>query len=231
MLSTPPVDSLSHALRLSGVTFSYAQGFSIAIPDLHVAAGEQILLAGTSGSGKSTLLHLIAGLEDARSGEIEIHGTNFTALRGAARDTFRGRHLGMIFQTLNLLQGFSARENVMLALMLAGHSTLEQSTRADRVLAQLGITESHRLVETLSVGQQQRVAVARAVAGNPSLVLADEPTASLDPENARTAIALIQSAAKSAGAALIVTSHDPLLRSAFSRVIEVCEFTSKRVAT
>lgn len=230
MLSAPHEASSTPALRLAGVTFGYARGFSIAVPDLQVSAGEQVLLAGASGTGKSTLLHLIAGIEEATSGVIEVHATDLRALTGAARDTFRGRHIGMIFQTLNLLQGFSARENVMLALMLAGHSTQEQATRADRVLAQLGITETRALIESLSVGQQQRVAVARAVSGNPSLVLADEPTASLDPDNARTAIALIQSAAQSAGAALIVTSHDPLLRSAFSRVIEVSEFTSNRVA-
>ncbi len=230
MLSVPDKACTTLALRLSSVTFSYARGFSITIDDLQVSAGEQVLLAGASGTGKSTLLHLIAGIEDANSGSIEVHGTDLRTLKGAARDTFRGRHVGMIFQTLNLLQGFSARENVMLALMLAGHPSHEQTTRADGVLAQLGITETHALIETLSVGQQQRVAVARAVAGSPSLVLADEPTASLDPENARIAIALIQSAAKRAGAALIVTSHDPHLRSAFDRVIEVSEFTSNRVA-
>ncbi len=230
MTSAPPGTASTHALRLTRVTFEYARGFSIHIPDLQVNAGEQVLLAGSSGSGKSTLLHLIAGLEDVNSGEIHMQGSDFTRLRGAARDTFRGRHIGMIFQTLNLLQGFTARENVMLALMLGGSSPLEQSQRAESVLAQLGITEPHAMIETLSVGQQQRVAVARAVAGRPSLVLADEPTASLDPENARNTIALIQEAATRAGAALIVTSHDPLLRSSFSRVIDVSEFTSKRAA-
>ena len=215
------ISSTSLGVSLSGVRFAYRRGFALFVPSLEVQPGEQILLAGASGSGKSTLLHLIAGIEDPSHGEIRIAGTNFLALRGAKRDTFRGRHIGMIFQTFNLLQGFSALENVMLALMLGGFDSSDQRSRAESTLTRLGIEDSHAPVENLSVGQQQRVAVARAVAGNPCVVLADEPTASLDPANARKAIELIKDAARTAGAALIVTSHDPSLIGAFDRVLDI----------
>ncbi len=230
MVRAPSAAPATYALSLVGVTFDYGRGFSLAVPDMQVAAGEHILLSGRSGSGKSTLLALIAGLESVRTGSVWIHGTDLTKLGTAARDAFRGRHIGMIFQTLNLLPGFSAHENVALALMLAGCTPAEQSTRAQQALALLGITETAARVETLSIGQQQRVAVARAVSVKPSVILADEPTASLDPTNARTTIDLIQTAARNAGAALIVTSHDPSLRSDFARVIDVEAFAGQRGA-
>ncbi|MSQ91060.1 MAG: ABC transporter ATP-binding protein [Phycisphaerales bacterium] len=221
MAARPNTINSSGGVSLTGVRFRYPRGFELNIPAMEIAGGEQVLLAGPSGSGKSTLLHLIAGLEEPTQGEIHIAGTNIFQLRAGARDIFRGRHIGMIFQTFNLLQGFSALENVMLALMLAGYASHDQRARALAALDRLGINEPDARVEALSVGQQQRVAVARAVAGEPCVVLADEPTASLDPANATTSIALIQEAARNSGAALIVTSHDPSLRSAFTRVIEV----------
>ena len=211
-------------IEISGLHFAYRRGFQLSIPNFHVASGEHVLLAGSSGSGKSTLLHLIAGIDDASAGEIRIRGTNILGLHGAQRDTFRGKNIGMIFQTFNLLQGFTALENVMMALMLAGYSTPQQRSRAESALSKLAITDPHSPIEMLSVGQQQRVAVARAVAGEPCVVLADEPTASLDPANARAAIDLIKEAARTAGAALIVTSHDPSLREAFTRIVEVSQF-------
>ncbi len=224
-MSSAALDRTSKGVVIQDLRFSYRRGFCIHVDSLEVKRGEQVLLAGESGSGKSTLLHLIAGLEEPQSGRISIDGVDIVKLRGGARDSFRGQRIGMIFQTFNLLQGFTSLENVMLALMLAGASPSQQRTRAETALGRLGISDFHAPVETLSVGQQQRVAVARAIAGEPCVVLADEPTASLDPTNAANAIKLIQDATRSTNATLIVTSHDPLLKSSFERVINVSQFT------
>lgn len=183
-----------------------------------------MLFAGASGCGKSTLLHLISGIETPETGSLFIGGTDICALRGSARDTFRGRRVGMVFQTFQLLQGFTALENVLLSLMLGAPTLDRPRVRAEAALERLGMRDLHAPVERLSVGQQQRVAVARAIVTEPSVVLADEPTASLDPANAEAAVDLIRSAARVAGAALIVTSHDPALRSVFSRTVDVAQF-------
>ena len=127
----------------------------------------------------------------------------------------------MIFQTFNLLDGFSARQNVLTALMFSDLPTGEHGGRADELLAHLGIERPHATPDRLSVGQQQRVAVARALACRPSLVLADEPTASLDPENAARAVSLIRESCEREGAALLLTSHDPSLRGDFDRIEEL----------
>lgn len=211
------------ALRVHDLRFRYDAGWTLELPDLELAPGEQILLTGGSGSGKSTLLQLIAGLIDPASGSVGIAGTNIHDLRGAARDRFRGRHVGMIFQTFNLLHGFTAAENVMAALLMSDAPRREHRPRAADLLARLGITSPDRAADRHSVGQQQRIAVARALACRPALVLADEPTASLDPRNAATAMDLIQSACKDAGAALLCTSHDPSMPARFTRCVSLPE--------
>lgn len=195
--------------------------FTLALKALELAPGEQMLVAGGSGSGKSTLLQLIAGLVDPDSGTIEVAGRDIHAMNGATRDTFRGRTVGMIFQTFNLLDGFSARENVLAALMFSALPQREHGARADELLGALGIDRPEATPDRLSVGQQQRVAVARALAARPSLVLADEPTASLDPDNAANAIRLIRESCEREGAALVLTSHDPTVRDGFERVEEL----------
>lgn len=190
---------------------------------LDLAPGEQVLLTGGSGTGKSTLLHLIAGLEEPAQGTVSVAGVDIHALRGAARDAARGKLIGMIFQTFQLLPGFSAIENVMLAMMFSTIPPREHRERAATLLTQLGIERAQADVQTLSVGQQQRVAVARAVACRPALVLADEPTASLDPDNAASAITIIQETCRAAGAALLCVSHDPSMASRFSRRMNLSE--------
>jgi len=187
------------------------------MPSLTVSRGEQVLLTAGSGQGKSTLLSLIAGLMEPTSGRVEVAGTVVHSLHGAGRDLFRGRHIGMIFQTFNLLMGFSAAENVMAALMFSAVPRGVHGQRAKALLGSLGIDRPDRPVERMSVGQQQRVAVARALACGPVLVLADEPTASLDPENAGAAMDLIQNACRQTGAALLCVSHDPAMTARFAR--------------
>jgi ABC-type lipoprotein export system ATPase subunit len=210
-----------HALSITGLELARPGGFRLSVPSLALAQGEQVLLVAPSGGGKSTLLHLIAGLEDPDAGSISVADMPIGSLRGAVRDAFRGASIGMVFQTFNLLHGFSAIENLMVAMMFSSVPAATHNSRARALLAELGIDRPEQAVETMSVGQQQRVAVARALACRPTLVLADEPTASLDPSNAATAIALLQRACRDHGAALLCTSHDPSLRAHFSRVIDL----------
>ncbi len=219
------IEQTNHApaLAIEDLHFRYgregsSEGWSLAIDDLCLEAGEQMLLRGGSGRGKSTLLHLIAGLIDPQRGRIRLMGTDVHALHGADRDRFRGRTIGMIFQTFNLLHGFSAVENVMAAMMFSEIPRREHRQRASALLEHLGIIEPERDPLRMSVGQQQRIAVARAVACHPALVLADEPTASLDPENSDAAMSLIQQTCREQGAALLCVSHDPTMVERFQRV-------------
>ncbi len=205
------------ALDVRALTFRYGTGFELRLDALQLARGEEMLLMGKSGCGKSTLLQLIAGLIDPRAGSITVGGQNMHALRGAARDHFRGRAVGMVFQTFNLLQGFSARENVMVAMLMSDMPKHQMHERADLLLRSLGIERLDARAEELSVGQQQRVAIARALACRPTLVLADEPTASLDPDNAINAVRILRDACREQGAALLVVSHDPSLEAHFAR--------------
>lgn len=214
---------MAAALRIEDLSFRYDRGAVDAPPVVRVghfelAQGEMALLRGHSGSGKTTLLGLVAGLLEPTLGRVEIAGQDLHELRGGARDRFRGRHLGLVFQTFNLLHGFSAMENVLAGLMFSEIPRKEHDARARALLERLGIERVDARPEELSVGQQQRVAVARAVAARPTLVLADEPTASLDPENADVAIELIKGACVEAGAALLCVSHDPAASAHFERV-------------
>lgn len=214
---------MAPALRIEDLSFRYDRGAVDAPPVVRISrfelgAGEMALLRGRSGSGKTTLLSLIAGLIEPTLGRVEIAGQDVHGLRGAARDRFRGRHLGVVFQTFNLLHGFSALENVLAGMMFSDVPRREHADWARTLLSQLGIERVDAPPEQLSVGQQQRVAVARAVAARPTLVLADEPTASLDPENADAAIELIKNACAEAGAALLCVSHDPAASGHFDRV-------------
>ncbi|HMN95581.1 MAG TPA: ABC transporter ATP-binding protein [Phycisphaerales bacterium] len=223
--SETAVVAASPALSIRELRFRYGRSpgdgapFELDLPELSLAPGEQLLLAGKSGSGKSTLLQLVAGLLDPDAGSIRVAGVEVHALTGPARDLFRGRSIGMIFQTFQLLSGFTAIENVMLAMLAANLPRAEHRPRAAALLRALGIDRPDRPVDRLSVGQQQRVAVARALACRPALVLADEPTASLDPENAANAMTLISAACRDNGAALLVTSHDPAMADRFERRI------------
>lgn len=207
------------ALHIRSLRFQYSPSgpLVIDIDELRLAAGEQVLLTGSSGRGKSTLLYLIAGLMEPTGGSVSIAGQDIHALTGHKRDEFRGKSLGMIFQTFNLLPGFSAAENVMLAMMFSDIPKGEHRDRALDLLKTLGVDRPNASTDELSIGQQQRVAVARAMACKPALVLADEPTASLDPENAVGAMDLIQQACAENGAALLCVSHDPSMAVRFER--------------
>ncbi len=223
----PGADVTPPALRISNLSFRYPRQADLVVDvaSLELCAGEQMLITGPSGCGKSTLLSLIAGLYDPRGGSIEVDGQDIHRLHGAKRDLFRGRTIGMIFQTFNLLHGFSAVENVMAALKFSRVPRKEHYGRASSLLSKLGIEDHGSDPDRMSVGQQQRVAVARALACEPTLVLADEPTASLDAENAATAIELIRSACEGSGAALLCVSHDPAVWTHFDRRAELADLS------
>ncbi|MHC5115401.1 MAG: ABC transporter ATP-binding protein [Planctomycetota bacterium] len=214
---------MAPALDIHDLKYRYATSaeWALDVARLELGPGEQMLLTGGSGSGKSTLLHLVCGLMEPAAGRVTVNGTDMHALRGAKRDLFRGRTIGMIFQTFNLLHGFTALENVTAAMMFSSIPKRTHRAEAEALLRHLGLDEVRRSADRLSIGQQQRVAVARAVACHPKLVLADEPTASLDPENAATAIALIKEACREQGAALLCVSHDPALAGAFERTASI----------
>lgn len=214
--SAPYLSSMS-ALLIKNLRFRYARSddWIVDVKHLALANAQQMLLTGGSGRGKSTLLHVIAGLENPQEGTVEIDGEDMHQLRGHKRDEFRGRSIGMIFQNFNLLHGFTALENVMAPMMFSDLPKKEHKDRAKSLLSHLGIDWMNARPDQLSIGQQQRVAVARALACEPVLVLADEPTASLDPENASTAMDLIQSACRDQNAALLCVSHDPSMLERF----------------
>ena len=177
------------------------------VPEFALASGEQLALRGESGSGKTTFLNLIAGILAADSGRVMVDGTEMTALSEPKRDRLRADKLGYIFQTFNLLQGYTVLENVLLGMSFGPRGA--DRAHAKEVLGRVGL--GHRLdhfPRQLSTGQQQRVAVARALANRPKLVLADEPTGNLDRKHARDALALIREVCREQSAALLLVSHD-----------------------
>ncbi|MBM3991009.1 MAG: ABC transporter ATP-binding protein [Planctomycetes bacterium] len=189
------------------------------VPELALAPGEQVALRGPSGTGKTTLLHVIAGIVRPDAGSVRVAGEDVARLDEAARDAWRARHVGYVFQTFNLLHGFSALENVALASMFAGPAKVG---RARELLERVGLLgRLDYLPHKLSIGQQQRVAVARALVNAPQLVLADEPTGNLDRDNANAALALLRDTCRENDAALLVVSHDERVVERFERVLDL----------
>ena len=183
--------------------------------------GQHFALSGSSGSGKTTLLNLIAGILQPDEGRVELDGRSISGANEALRDRLRAELLGYIFQTFNLLQGYTCLENVLLGMSFGGKP---DRARAVELLGRVGL--SRRLEyfpRQLSSGQQQRVAVARALANQPKLVLADEPTGNLDPENAAEVLALIRDTCKENGAALLLVSHDKSVLGQFEEIRDLSE--------
>ncbi|HSY54651.1 MAG TPA: ABC transporter ATP-binding protein [Opitutaceae bacterium] len=215
----PP--STGPLLQISGLkkSFSSPEGGPrtiVDVPGFSLAAGAQLALRGESGSGKTTFLHLIAGILAADAGSIRIGDLDMAALGEPARDRLRASAIGYIFQTFNLLQGYSCLENVVLGMAFGGKA---DRSHANALLDRVGLSNHGRhYPRQLSTGQQQRVAVARALAKGPRLVLADEPTGNLDRKNARATLALIRETCREHGAALLLVSHDPEALGAFEEV-------------
>lgn len=206
-------------------SFQQPEGGSLTVLDiasLQIAAGEQVAMIGQSGGGKTTLLHLIAGLLVPDRGTIRINGTELTRLSEQGRDRFRAGTVGYVFQTFNLLPAFSALENVRLG-MAFGHGRPDPE-RAGELLDRVGLSDraSYRPGQ-LSVGQQQRVAIARALAGEPKMLLADEPTANVDPVSAEIVLELIRNTCREENVSLFMVTHDLRIASMFDRIEKLDE--------
>ena len=187
------------------------------IPSFSIAAGEQVVMIGESGGGKTTLLHCIAGIVPPDSGSIMIDGIEVTRLSEAGRDRVRAAKLGYVFQTFNLLAGFTALENVRLGMTFA--SGKHDLKHAIKLLQKVGLGDRlHHKPTALSVGQQQRVAVARALANRPKLLLADEPTANIDPANQQKIIDLLRQCCRDENIAMLLVTHSLTIAEQFDRV-------------
>ncbi|MEP2784299.1 MAG: ABC transporter ATP-binding protein [Pseudoruegeria sp.] len=215
-------------LHVSDAAFRWSGqiGFSLAIPDLRVAPHETVLLLGESGSGKSTLLSLICGTLLPDSGSVCVAGTDLTTLSGGARDTFRAEQIGVIFQQFNLLPFGSVLDNILLPLRFAPERRKragDAKHTASDLCSALGLPPELITAKAgaLSVGQQQRVAVARALIGRPPLIVADEPTSALDANSQAAFLDLLFKQTAESTSSLLMVSHDPRLGDRFDRVIRM----------
>lgn len=199
------------------------------IESFQITAGEQVVMIGESGGGKTTLLHCIAGIMTPDSGSIELDKINLLKLSEAGRDRVRAAKLGYVFQTFNLLPGFTALENVRLGMSFGNRKP--DISRAIELLNRVGLGERlHHKPAALSVGQQQRVAVARALANRPRLLLADEPTANIDPGNQQKIIDLIRDCCQAEEIAMLLVTHSTIVSEQFSRVVRLEELNRAFVA-
>lgn len=202
-------------LQTKGIQFQYKNGPSFSFPDLTCEEKGRLLILGESGKGKTTLLHLISGLLQPSSGEVRIQNTNTSSLSGAALDKFRGKNVGIVFQTAHFVESLTVIDNLILPQFLTGSTITKE--KAMNILERLGLKEkASRMPSKLSVGEAQRVAIARAIINNPALILADEPTSALDDKNAQEVIQLLEEQAAATGAALVIVTHDQRLKDHFN---------------
>jgi putative ABC transport system ATP-binding protein len=237
-----PETQIPDVVSMSGVRFRWRgpRAFSLAIDSFALCARERVLLVGPSGAGKSTFLSLLCGIVTPSEGRLEVLGTDMAKLSSSARDRFRAEHFGIIFQMFNLLPYGSVLDNVLLPLSFAAKRRERASqsgtieSEASRLLASLGLDPKEvegLSTANLSVGQQQRVAAARALIGAPELIVADEPTSALDRNRQQAFLDLLFADVAAAGASLIMVSHEEELGKRFDRVVRLDEIaTSERRA-
>jgi putative ABC transport system ATP-binding protein len=224
-------EAATDAVRLRGVEYKWnaRDAFALSVGEFAVSRGERLLVLGASGSGKSTLLSLLTGIALAQAGSLEILGQRLDELGGSGRDRFRAEHFGIIFQMFNLLPYGAIIDNVLLPLSFAPERRARAiaaggtETEAQRLLSALGLPADvgRQTAATLSVGQQQRVAAARALIGSPDIVIADEPTSALDDDRQQDFLDLLFGQIEATRATLIMVSHDRRLAQHFTRVIQL----------
>lgn len=202
------------------LTFSYNKEVKFNFPDVQCNASEVVLITGNSGKGKTTLLHLLAGLLRPEEGEIIVDTTDISSLSEKKLDQFRGKNIGLILQQSHFIASLTVLENVVLASWLA--SGKKATDKAKQLLQELDLeSQMHKLPSQLSIGQQQRVSIARALINEPKLLLADEPTSSLDDENAMKVAHLLQKLAQQYKASLVIVTHDQRLKDLFTNQIHL----------
>lgn len=205
-------------IKTQNVTFSYSATQKFHFPDIDCPNSQTVLVTGNSGTGKTTLLHLLGGLLQPTTGTIEINNQDILQLTASKLDAFRGQSVGMILQKSFFIEALSVLDNVVLASWIAKGEKAKE--KALSILDNLGLKEhTHKLPSQLSIGQQQRVNIARALINNPSVILADEPTSSLDDENALIVARLLSDLAKEYQSSLIIVTHDQRLKALFNHQI------------
>lgn len=213
------------ALLLRDVKFAYSPGGRplIDIPFWQVNKGERVFLRGASGSGKSTLLNLLSGMLVVNEGQLAVAGTLLKQLKARQRDRFRAKHIGVVFQQFNLIPYLSVMDNVLLAASFAGGLSPEVKQKATRLFEQVNISADlyQQKAMSLSIGQQQRVAIVRALLNSPDILLVDEPTSALDADNRDAFMALLLNIVSEQGASLVFVSHDLSLASYFENTLEL----------
>lgn len=232
---------MTEAIALDQLTFRWQKKLPVCldIPSMRIGVGERIFLHGPSGSGKSTLLGLLGGVVLPETGSIYLLGADITALNGRARDRFRADHIGFLFQQFNLVPYLSALDNVLLPCKFSTYRRERAKTDsanivevAKKLLAQLDLAPAlwQRKASELSVGQQQRVAMARALIGQPEILIADEPTSALDAERQIAFLDLLLDACEKTSATLLFVSHDRRLASSFTREISLLDINNVQLS-
>jgi putative ABC transport system ATP-binding protein len=210
--------SRKHSIMISlqQVSFQYTpESETLQFRDWAVAQGEHALILGSSGSGKTTLLHLLAGLLRPKSGQLKVGNEDLARLSGTKLDKYRGKNIGLVFQKPHLITALSLEQNLLMAQYLAGLK--QDKKRVQEVSDALGLSHRRKaLVHTLSQGEAQRASIARAVLNNPLVILADEPTSSLDDENCGRVLDILQQQAKSYHATLVIATHDQRVKDVIS---------------
>ena len=205
-------------LQTTNIQFAYNVDTAFQFPDVSCANSETLLITGSSGKGKTTLLHLLAGILKPTAGNININDTDITMLKAKKLDHYRGQHIGMVFQQSHFVASLSVLDNVVLAQYLSGRK--KDNKQALSLLDSLGIaSQKNKKPSQLSIGQQQRVSIARALINNPAVLLADEPTSSLDDENCFAVATLLQQQALQFNTALVIVTHDSRLKQIFHQSI------------
>lgn len=207
-------------VKINGLTYNYSSEIQLKFPDFSLSKGEQALILGQSGCGKTTLLHLLSGLLKPDSGEVDVENENISKMSGARLDNFRGANIGIVFQTPHFIEALTVKENLTLTQTLAGKS--KDVDKVKGLLVDLGVeSKLNAKLNALSVGEKQRISIARALVNSPALILADEPTSALDDENCDAVLKLVREQAKKHNSTLLIVTHDNRLKDQFDKRIEL----------